>query len=130
MVITLVLALYFISSGLIAVLHIDEKLSRIDLKALSSDGKIAFILIYSSLMTGIGASMLAMYWLLKSWHPSLLLAATILACFITFRIIGSFLVGSLSDTQLTYILVELMEFGVVALLLYRANVFCKTQGDF
>jgi hypothetical protein len=55
---TNLMALYFLISGLSVLFDVPAKLKRIDLNAINSDGEIAFILIYTGLMTGIGAASL------------------------------------------------------------------------
>ncbi len=45
-----IMSLYFVVSGLNALLDIDAKLTRIGLSANDLDGKVAFILIYCSLI--------------------------------------------------------------------------------
>jgi hypothetical protein len=61
------MAVYFLISGLSVLLDVPAKLKRIDLQALNSDGEIAFILIYSGLMVGIGVASLAIQLVSKSW---------------------------------------------------------------
>lgn len=115
------LSIYFIASGLDALFNIDAKLERIGLSAVSEDGKIAFILIYSGLMTGIGVAMAVLGLFFKSATSPLILAATILTSFIAFRFIGSTMLGSLSGTQLGYIATEFVELSIVFLALYKSN---------
>lgn len=115
------LSIYFIASGLDAVLNIDAKLERIGLSAVSEDGKIAFILIYSGLMSGIGVAMAALGLFFRSATPPLILAATILLSFIVFRLLGSAMLGSLSGTQLGYIATELLELAIVLFALYKTR---------
>lgn len=117
------LSLYFVISGLNAVFNIDAKLEGIGLAASSIDGKVAFILIYSSLMVGIGVAMSALALLLKSPGPSLMLAGVILLSFIVFRMVGAAIVGSLTGTQIGYIVTELAELFVVLFLLYKTDAF-------
>lgn len=121
------MSLYFVISGFNALFDIDSKLARIGLSAIDSDGKIAFILIYCSLMIGIGVSIALLYYFSKSWEYSAILATIIILSFISFRIIGSIIVGSMSMTQLSFVAVELLEasFGIV--LLYKSgNLMNKT----
>ena len=61
------LAFYFIISGLLAAFDVDAKLIRIGLSAVNGDGKIAFILIYTSMMVGIGVAMLFMLYIFKGY---------------------------------------------------------------
>lgn len=112
-----VMSLYFVTSGFNALFDIDSKLARIGLSAVSSDGEIAFILIYCSLMIGIGVSIALLYYFSKTWVYSALLSTIIIFSFIAFRLIGAYLVGSLSNTQLSFIGVELLEavFGLTLL---------------
>ena len=60
------MSVYFVISGFNALLDIDSKLTRIGLSAIDSDGKIAFILIYCSLMIGIGLSIALLYYFSKT----------------------------------------------------------------
>ena len=108
---------YFIISGANALLDIDAKLARIGLAAINFDGKIAFILIYCSLMVGIGIAIALLYYYSKSWQYSALLATTIVTAFIVFRILGAFLVGTMSQVQLTFSLVEFIEVTIGLILL-------------
>ena len=97
------LSIYFVVSGLNVMLNVDAKLDRIGLAATNSDGKIAFILIYCSLMMGIGVAMAVMALVFKSVGPSLILAGVILFGFILFRFIGSAMNGEFTQTQIGYI---------------------------
>ncbi|CAA0126107.1 Uncharacterised protein [Halioglobus japonicus] len=117
------LSIYFVFSGINAALNIDAKLDRIGLAATGTDGKVAFILIYSSLMVGIGAAMSLLAVVLKSPGPSLILASVILLCFIVFRIVGSFITESMTQTQVEYILIELVELSIVLFLLHKTGSF-------
>ena len=115
------MSVYFVVSGFIALLDIDSKLGRIGLSALDSDGKIAFILIYCSLMFGIGISIALLYYFSKTWVYSALLASTIIISFICFRFIGSYFVGGISNTQLSFLIVELLEVAIGIILLYKSG---------
>lgn len=64
--VTGILCAYFIGSGVIAAIGLDAKLSRIGLQAINADGKIAFLLIYSSLMVGIGVAMALLFYFSNS----------------------------------------------------------------
>ncbi len=116
-----VMSLYFVISGFNALLDIDSKLARIGLSALDSDGKIAFILIYCSLMIGIGISIALLYYFSKTWIYSALLSSVIITSFISFRLVGSYMVSGLSNTQLSFILVELLEVAIGIILLYKSG---------
>jgi hypothetical protein len=111
------MSVYFVVSGFSALLDVDAKLARIGLSALDSDGKIAFILIYCSLMIGIGISIALLYYFSKTWVYSALLASIIILSFISFRLVGAYFVGGLSNTQLSFLVVELLEviIGIVLL---------------
>lgn len=50
------MSLYFVVSGFNVLLDIDAKLLRIGLSANDLDGRLAFILIYCSLMVGVGVA--------------------------------------------------------------------------
>lgn len=106
---TAIMCVYFIVSGLIALMDIDLKLARIGLSAIDLDGKVAFILIYCSLMIGIGLAILLIFYLSKTWIYSAILAVTIITCFVCFRLIGSVMVGAISNMQLSFISVEIVE---------------------
>lgn len=115
------MSLYFLVSGLNALLDIDQKLSRIGLSAVDLDGKVAFILIYCSLMVAIGASVLVIYYLSKTWIYSATLAVIVIFSFVIFRIIGSIMVGEMSSMQMSYIAVELIEAGIGLFLIKQSN---------
>lgn len=115
------MSVYFVVSGFNALLDIDSKLARIGLIALDSDGKIAFILIYCSLMIGIGISIALLYYFSKTWVYSALLASIIIISFICFRLVGSYLVGDISNTQLSFLVVELLEVAIGIILLYKSG---------
>ncbi|MBL4881580.1 MAG: hypothetical protein JKX82_09680 [Oleispira sp.] len=115
------MSIYFVISGFNALLDIDAKLARIGLSAIDSDGKIAFILIYCSLMIGIGISIALLYYFSKKWEYSALLASTIIASFISFRLVGAYMVGDLSNTQLSFLGVELLELAIGIFLLYKSG---------
>ena len=123
--VTGILCFYFIGSGIIAAIGLDAKLSRIGLQAINADGKIAFLLIYSGLMIGIGVAMALIFYFSGSWSQPLVLAVTILISFITFRIIGSIIVGYVSKTQLGYMFTEFIEVTVVLLLLIKSSSLKK-----
>jgi len=114
---------YFLISGFNALLDIDSKLERIGLSAVDLDGKIAFILIYCSLMVGIGISIALLYYFSKTWEYSALLASIIIASFISFRLVGGYMVGALSNTQLSFLVVELFEVAIGIFLLYKSSKF-------
>jgi hypothetical protein len=115
------MSVYFVVSGFNALLDIDSKLARIGLSAIDLDGKIAFILIYCSLMIGIGISIALLYYFSKKWEYSALLASIIIASFISFRLVGSYMVGALSNTQLSFLVVELLEVAIGIFLLYKSG---------
>ena len=115
------MSVYFVISGFNALFDIDSKLARIGLSAIDSDGKIAFILIYCSLMIGIGISIALLYYFSKTWEYSALLASIIIASFISFRLVGSYMVGDLSNTQLSFLVVELLEVAIGIFLLYKSG---------
>ncbi len=107
-----IMSVYFITSGFNALLDIDTKLARIGLSAVDIDGKVAFILIYCSLMIGIGAAIALLFYLSRTWFYSATLAATIITSFICFRIVGAVMVGKVTSVQLSFIVVELFEAGI------------------
>ena len=97
------MALYFLVSGLSVLFDVPGKLKRIDLDSINSDGEIAFVLIYTGLMTGIGISILLLHFFSGNWIYSTLLITIILSSFIVFRIVGSAMVGFLSQTQINFL---------------------------
>lgn len=113
------MALYFLISGLSVLFNVSEKLERIDLRALNSDGEIAFILIYSSLMTGIAISSLLLQFFSGTWIYSALLVTIIIGTFIIFRIVGSLMVGFMSTTQINFLIFEIIEVTIGILLLWK-----------
>jgi len=115
------MSIYFVLSGLNALFDIDSKLARIGLSAIDSDGKIAFILIYCSLMIGIGISIALLYYFSKTWEFPALLASIIITSFISFRLVGAYMVGGLSNTQLSFLGVELLEVALGIFLLYKSG---------
>jgi len=117
-----ILAIYFLFSGLSVLFDVSGKLERIDLRALNSDGEIAFILIYTGLMVGIGVACLSIQFISKSWVYSALLSTIIISSFIVFRIVGSLMTGSLSDTQIGFLSFELIEV-LAGILLLRKEKF-------
>jgi len=118
---------YFVVSGLSALLDVDSKLARIGLSALDSDGKIAFILIYCSLMVGIGISIALLYYFSKTWIYSALLASIIIISFISFRLVGSYFVGGISNTQLSFLLVELIEAAIGIIILNQSGKLNRSK---
>jgi len=119
------MSVYFVISGFNALLDIDSKLARIGLSALDTDGKIAFILIYCSLMIGIGISIALIYYFSKTWVYSALLSSVIITSFISFRLVGSYMVDGLSNTQLSFLVVELLEVTIGLTLLYKSGKLNK-----
>ncbi|MEH6538339.1 MAG: hypothetical protein V7719_18225 [Psychroserpens sp.] len=116
---TNLMALYFLISGLSVLFDVPSKLKRIDLNAINSDGEIAFILIYTGLMTGIGAASLLLQYFSGTWIYSALLTTIIIASFIVFRIVGSIMVGFLSPTQTNFLAFEFIEVLAGVLLLRK-----------
>lgn len=115
------MAAYFLISGVSVLFDVPGKLKRIDLLALNSDGEIAFILIYSGLMVGIGAASLVIQLVSKSWVYSTVLVTTIIASFILFRVLGSVMAGSLSTAQISFLAFEIVELTAGILLLRKAK---------
>ena len=112
------MSLYFIISGIDALLNIDEKLARIGLSAITTDGEIAFILIYCSLMVGIGIAIALLFYFSKTWQYSALLAVIIISSFICFRLVGFYLTGVFSNTQISFLSAEVVEVVIGIVLLY------------
>lgn len=114
---TNLMALYFLISGLSVLFDVPAKLKRIDLSAINSDGEIAFILIYTGLMTGIGIASFLLQYFSRTWIYSALLTTIIIGSFIVFRIVGSIMVGFLSSTQTNFLVFEFIEVTAGVLLL-------------
>ena len=116
-----IMSVYFIVSGFNALMDIDSKLARIGLDAIDLDGKVAFILIYCSLMVGIGAAIAIIFYLSKTWIYSAVIAVTIITSFIFFRLIGVVIVGEITSTQISFISVEVMEVAVGLFLIIKSR---------
>lgn len=125
---TSVMAAYFIVSGLNALMDVDAKLQRIGLSAVDSDGKIAFILIYCSLMIGVGAAIILISHISRTWIYSAILATTVVFSFVCFRVVGSVILGVISDTQVSYLLFEIMEVAVGVFLLLKSSKLALQVG--
>lgn len=121
-----IMSIYFIVSGFNALFDIDAKLARIGLVAADLDGKIAFILIYCSLMTGVGLAIGLIYYLSKTWVYSAVLAVTIIGSFISFRVVGMLVAGELTNTQLSFIIAEIVEVAIGLVLIFKSNVIKRT----
>ncbi|NQZ80785.1 MAG: hypothetical protein HRT52_07190 [Colwellia sp.] len=120
------MSLYFIISGIDALLNIDEKLARIGLSAITTDGEIAFILIYCSLMVGIGIAIALLFYFSKTWQYSALLAVIIISSFICFRLVGFYLTGVFSNTQISFLSAEVVEVVIGIVLLYKSGGLIKS----
>ncbi len=116
---------YFLVSGISVLFDVPAKLARIGLSAVDADGQIAFILIYCSLMVGIGAAMILIAYLSRSWVYPAVLATTIVASFIIFRLVGSLMMGGISDTQMMFIAVELLEVALGSFILWKYGFRAK-----
>jgi hypothetical protein len=119
---TSIMAIYFVVSGLNALIDIDSKLIRIGLSAIDLDGKVAFILIYCSLMVGIGVAISLIFYLSKTWIYSAILAVTIIFSFICFRLVGAVIVGEVSIVQISFISVEIIEVAVGLFLIIKSRL--------
>ena len=117
------MSVYFVVSGFNALLDIDAKLARIGLSAIDFDGKIAFILIYCSLMIGIGFSIALLYYVSKIWQYSAIVALIIVSSFISFRLVGLYMLGDISNTQLAFLATELLEVAIGICLIYKSGKF-------
>ena len=120
------MSLYFVVSGFNVLLDIDAKLLRIGLSANDLDGKVAFILIYCSLMVGVGVAISLLFYLSKTWLYSAILAVTIITSFIVFRLIAGLMVGELSQLQLSFIAVEILEVALGLFLIIKSGR-CEAQ---
>ncbi|OUS26446.1 hypothetical protein A9Q99_18090 [Gammaproteobacteria bacterium 45_16_T64] len=118
-IVTAILCIYFVVSGFDALINIDEKLERIGLIANGVDGKIAFILIYTSLMVGVALAMMGQMIVFRSSTPPLIVASAVLLSFIVFRIVGSVMFDSMTSTQLGYIVTEMVELIIVVSILWK-----------
>ena len=116
-----IMSVYFIVSGFNALMDIDSKLARIGLDAIDLDGKVAFILIYCSLMVVIVAAIAIIFYLSKTWIYSAVIAVTIITSFICFRLIGVVIVGEITSTQISFISVEVMEVAVGVFLIIKSR---------
>ena len=115
------MSVYFIISGINTLMDVDAKLARIGLTAINPDGKIAFILIYCSLMIGIGIAIALLYYFSKKWVYSALLASILIASFMIFRLVGAYIVGDISNTQLSFLGVEFLEVTMGIMLINRSS---------
>ena len=122
-IVTSILILYFILSGLSALADLEAKLMRIGLEAINDDGRVAFGLIYASLFVGIGLSMIALWYLSKTTVYSLVVAGMVIASFIMFRFFGAISVGELSALQIQFIFIEIIELSIIMYLVF----YNKTQ---
>ena len=120
------MSLYFVVSGFNVLLDIDAKLLRIGLSANDLDGRLAFILIYCSLMVGVGVAISLLFYLSKTWLYSAILAVTIITSFIVFRLIAGLMVGELSQLQLSFIAVEILEVALGLFLIIKSGR-CEAQ---
>jgi len=116
-----IMSSYFIISAFNALVDIDAKLARVGLSAVDSNGKVAFILIYCSLMISIGISIALLFYYCKKWQYSALIATTTIVSFISFRIIGSVMLGTLTSTQISFIAVEVVEASIGIFLLMKSQ---------
>ena len=119
------MSLYFIISGFDALLNIDQKLARVGLSVVNMDGKIAFILIYCSLMIGIGIAIALLFYFSKTWRYSALLVITVISSFICFRLVGFYLTGTFSNTQISFLSAEFIELAIGIVLLYKSKGVIK-----
>jgi hypothetical protein len=117
------MSVYFVVSGFNALFDIDSKLARVGLSAIDFDGKIAFILIYCSLMIGVGVSIALLYYFSKTWEYSAILATIIISSFISFRLVGAYMLGDLSNKQLSFLGVELIEVAIGIFLINKSGKF-------
>ncbi len=106
------MSIYFMLSGFNALVDIDAKLARIGLTAADLDGKVAFILIYCSLMIGIGFAIGIIYYLSKTWVYSAALAVSIVSSFIIFRFAGAIMLGEMTSVQMSFVAVEFIEAAI------------------
>ena len=116
------MTVYFLVSGLSVLFDVPMKLARISLKAVNADGEIAFILIYCGLMVGIGVANIIFWRFSKTWLYPAVLSTVIVASFILFRLVGSYMVGTISETQAGFLVVELLELGLGCLIIWRCGL--------
>ncbi|WBX71082.1 hypothetical protein [Tenacibaculum retecalamus] len=117
-----IMAVYFLVSGLSVLFDVPGKLKRIDLQALNVDGEIAFILIYTSLMVGIGIANVIFQFISKSWVYSAILSVIIISSFIVFRIVGSLMIGNFTNTQISFLVFEIIEVAIGLFLLKKNQI--------
>ncbi len=72
-------------------------------------------------MIGIGISIALLYYLSKTWIYSAVLASIIIISFMIFRLVGSYLVGSISSAQLSFLVVEALEVAIGITPLYQSS---------
>lgn len=70
-------------------------------------------------MSGIGVTCLLLQYFSKTWVYSALLATTIIGSFVLFRIVGSLIIGFLSQTPINFLIFEFI--GVTAGVLLLMN---------
>ncbi len=70
-------------------------------------------------MIGIGVSIAVLFFYSKQWVYSALLGVIVILSFIIFRLVGSYLLGSLSGTQLSFLAIEILEAGIGIVLLKK-----------
>jgi len=116
------MTVYFLVSGLSMLFDVPTKLVRINLKAVNADGEIAFILIYCGLMVGIGAANIILWRLSKTWLYPAVLSTVIVASFILFRLVGSYMVGTVSESQASFLVIELLELSLGCLIIWRCGL--------
>jgi hypothetical protein len=115
-----IMSIYFIVSGINALMDIDSKLARIGLSAVDLDGKVAFILIYCSLMVGIGIAIALIFYISKTWTYSAILAVTIISSFVCFRLVGSLMVGTITNVQISFMAIEMFEVAIGLFLIIKS----------
>ena len=86
---------------------------------------VAFILIYYSLMVGIGVAIALLFYLSKKWVYSAILAVTIMCCFVCFRLIGAMMIGGITNVQISFVLVEIIEVAVGLFLIIKSHPLPK-----
>ncbi len=99
-------AIYFITSGLLAIRDIPAKMERIGLQATNADGQTAFIIIYFGLMAGTGISALLLLWFSKKWQYATLLISSMICAILVSRLIAIGIVDQASEKQYMYMAAE------------------------
>jgi hypothetical protein len=78
-------------------------------------------------MVGIGIAISLIFYLSKTWVYSAILAVTIITSFVFFRMIGAVMIGEITNTQISFILVEIIEAAAGLFLIIKSGQFNKKK---